>query len=176
MSSLFFGRSIASARLLRDLHAFAAVPYPVLILGPTGSGKTVLARYLHLHSSRADRPFVALSLPTIPEELRHSELSGCRRGAFTGATEDRPGALEAANRGTLFLDEVGLASPGLQHLLLTVLEANQVRRVGEVRERPVDVRFLFATNSNLEGLCATGAFLHELRFRMENRATGGRSR
>lgn len=142
------------------------MPYSVLLLGPTGSGKTVLARYLHDLSPRRQAPFKPYPLPGIPEELRHAELVGFKRGAFTGALHDQEGALEAAHTGTLFLDELGYASFKLQQLLLSVLESGSVRRIGEVRRRPVDVRLLFATTADLPSMCRKGLFLEELYYRV----------
>jgi len=166
-SRIFFGSGRFSEVLLRDLQAFAATPYPVLVLGPTGSGKTVLAKELHALSPRRLGPFVRCPLPSIPDELRHAELAGCRRGAYTGALEERSGAVEAAHGGTLFLDEIGYASLGAQQTLLTTLESGAVRRIGEVRERSVDVRFVCATTGDLPRMCEEGRFLPELFFRIE---------
>lgn len=164
---LFFGGGSTADLLLRNIRAFAATPYPVLLLGPTGSGKTVVARELHNLSPRQTGPYIRLPLPSIPDELRHAELAGFRRGAFTGALEDRVGALEAAHAGTLFLDEIGYASLQAQQMLLTALESGAVRRLGEVRERGVDVRFVCATTAHLSALCREGRFLEELYYRIE---------
>jgi DNA-binding NtrC family response regulator len=116
-SGLYFGGGRLSEKVLRDVRAFAATPYPVLLLGPTGSGKSILAKELHALSPRGLGPFVRCPLPSIPDELRHAELAGCRRGAYTGALEGRSGAVEAAHGGTLFLDEIGYASIGAQQTL-----------------------------------------------------------
>ena len=166
-AQLLFGGGSTADALLRDIRTFAATPYPVLLLGPTGSGKTVVARELHNLSPRFTGPYIRLPLPSIPDELRHAEFAGFRRGAFTGALEDRIGALEAAHAGTLFLDELGYASLPAQQMLLTALESGAVRRLGEVRERGVDVRFVCATTANLPALCREGRFLEELYYRIE---------
>ena len=167
VSDLFFGPSEANKRLLRDLRGFSPTPYSILLLGATGTGKTVIARHIRDLSPRQAQPFVDCSLPGIAEELRHAELSGYRKGAFTGAVEDRVGLLESAHRGTLFLDELGYASLNLQQLLLTALESGSVRRLGEVRDRPIDVRFIFATTCDLSQMREEGAFLEELYYRVE---------
>lgn len=164
---LYFGDSYASRKLLAAIQMHAQTPFPVLLLGDTGTGKTAVARYIHIISPRRAKPFISLSLPSIPEELRHTAIAGYRRGSFTGAVDDRPGALEAASEGTLFLDELGHASVRLQQLLLGVLETGAVRRVGEMRERRVDVRFVFATSADLPALCSKGEFLSALYFRVE---------
>jgi len=165
--ALFEGSSRASRALWHDVAEFAWTPYPVLLSGETGTGKSMLAREIHRRSRRAAGPFVALPLPGIPEELRHVELCGCARGAFTGATHDRPGALELASGGTLFLDELGHASAKLQQSLLTVLESERVQRLGESRPRRVSVRYVFATSSDLLAQVQRGAFLSELYFRVQ---------
>ncbi|MGH7562563.1 MAG: sigma-54-dependent transcriptional regulator [Gemmatimonadales bacterium] len=165
--SLYFGTSVISARLLNDISAFAATPYPVLLLGPTGSGKTALAREIHRRSPRSGGPFIACPLPGIPDELRHAELAGVRRGAFTGALDDRVGAVEAAHNGTLFLDEIGYATVGSQQTLLTALESGAVRRIGEVRDRAVNVRVVCATSADLARMSEEGRFLAELYYRIE---------
>ncbi len=163
----FLGDSHAAQELWEDVCAFAATPYPVLLLGPTGSGKSVLARAIHAHSSRAAGPFVEFPLTSVPEDLRHAQLSGSSRGSYTGATRDRPGAVESAHRGTLFLDELNHATLRVQQALLTLLEAGGVQRVGEVQFRPVDVRFVLASSADLEELARLGRFLEELRYRID---------
>jgi NtrC-family two-component system response regulator AlgB len=121
----------------------------VLLLGENGTGKGVIARWLHAQSHRASGPFVVISCPTLSEELLASELFGHVKGAFTGATRDREGRLEAAQGGTVFLDEVSEISPGLQAKLLRFLQEKQFERVGENRTRRADVRVVAATNRNL---------------------------
>lgn len=160
------GASVAARVLWKKVEELATTPYPILLTGETGTGKTVLAREIHLLSRRRRQPFVSLGLPGIPEELRHSYLCGNTRGAFTGAISDRVGAMEQASSGTLFLDEVGFASEKLQQTLLTLLESRSVQRVGEVRERRVDVRFVFATTGDLRRRASAGTFLPELLYRV----------
>lgn len=165
--AIFEGSSSASRAVWQDLTEFARTPYPVLLSGETGTGKSILAREAHRRSRRAAGPFVELPLPGIPEELRQAELCGCARGAYTGATRDRPGALELASGGTLFLDELGHASTKLQQSLLTVIESERTRRLGESRWRCVSVRYVFATSSDLRSLVQRGTFLSELYFRVQ---------
>ncbi len=138
----------------------------VLLLGENGTGKGVIARLLHAQSHRACGPFVVISCPTLSEELLASELFGHVKGAFTGATQDREGRLEAAQGGTVFLDEVSEISPGLQAKLLRFLQEKQLERVGENLTRRADVRVVAATNRNLEEEVKTGRFREDLFFRL----------
>ncbi len=150
-----------SAEYPGDAECFASSSYPILLLGAPGTGKTRLARLLHERSGRHGR-FVRFSVTSVPDELRHAELFGHARGAFTGADRDRAGAVESAHRGTLLLDEIGLASPGVQAALLTVLDDATIRRLGEERERSVDVRIIAATNEDLMERVREGAFRRDL--------------
>jgi len=163
---LILGQTSATQRLLGLIQSFAPTPWPILLLGPSGSGKTAIARIIHEGSRCRAGPFVQCPLPAIPDELRHAHLLGFRRGSFTGALEDREGAIESAHHGSLFLDELGHASLAVQQLLLTAVESASVTRIGEVRERPVGVRFLFASATDLEALTQSGAFLSELYWRV----------
>ena len=165
--TLFMGESLAVRRLWRDLRAFAATPYPVVLVGRTGTGKTLLAREIHALSSRTRGPFLSFPLTSVPEELRHAELSGSGRGSYTGAISDRAGALEAAHGGTLFLDELNHASFGLQQTLLTLLESKGVQRLGETRVRQIDVRFVLASSEDLQELVRQRRFLEELLYRVD---------
>jgi NtrC-family two-component system response regulator AlgB len=138
----------------------------VLLLGENGTGKGVIARWLHDRSHRAAGPFMVISCPTLTEELLASELFGHAKGAFTGATRDREGRLEAARGGTVFLDEVSEVSPGLQAKLLRFLQEKQFERLGENRTRRADVRVVAATNRNLEEEVRAGRFREDLFFRL----------
>jgi two-component system, NtrC family, response regulator AlgB len=144
----------------------AGADAPVLLRGPSGTGKGVLARALHARSPRRDRPFVTVNCPTLAGELLASELFGHARGAFTGAVRDQPGRVEAAEGGTLFLDEIGEISPALQAKLLRFLQDRQFERVGEPRTRRADVRVAAATNRDLEVDVTEGRFREDLLFRL----------
>lgn len=144
----------------------AASPATVLLLGENGTGKGVLARWLHAQSPRAHGPFVVVSCPTLSEDLLASELFGHVQGAFTGALRDREGRIEAAHGGTLFLDEVSEISLSLQAKLLRFLQEKQFERVGENRTRQAQVRVVAATNRNLEEEVKAGRFREDLFFRL----------
>ena len=144
----------------------AAGTINVLIVGETGVGKEVMAEQVHQLSPRADKPFLCLNCASLSESLLESELFGHERGAFTGATEAKPGLLETAPGGTVFLDEIGELPLALQAKLLRVLETKQVTRVGSLKARAIDVRFLAATNRNLEVEVPAGRFRPDLYFRL----------
>jgi two-component system response regulator HydG len=144
----------------------ARVDTTVLITGPSGAGKERIARFIHAESPRAAGPFIAVNCAALTETLLESELFGHARGAFTGANSDRVGLFEAANGGTLLLDEIGEVSPGMQAKLLRVLQEHEIRRVGESRNRKVDVRVLAATNRTLSDEVNRGAFRHDLYYRL----------
>jgi two-component system, NtrC family, response regulator HydG len=140
---------------------------PVLILGETGTGKGLFARALHKDSRRAEAPFVVVNCAAIPESLLESELFGHVRGAFTGATADRSGLFEQANRGTLFLDEIAEMTPPLQAKLLRALESGKLRPVGSDVERQVDVRVVTATHRSLRHRARQGLFREDLLYRLD---------
>src|SRR3989441_1346690 len=139
---------------------------PVLISGESGVGKEVLARYIHTHSSRHDKPFVKVNCAALPDELLESELFGYERGAFTGALNDKPGKFELADKGTLLLDEIGEMTPHLQAKLLHVLQDSEYSRLGGKHQVRVDAHVLASTNINLEEAVAKGTFREDLYFRL----------
>ncbi|MGV8040527.1 MAG: sigma 54-interacting transcriptional regulator [Thermoanaerobaculaceae bacterium] len=155
------GESPAITALYRELRVLARGDISVLITGETGVGKEVVARILHLSSRRRHGPFVALNCAAIPAELLEAELFGIERGVATGV-EPRPGKVQAANEGVLFLDEVGDLSPAAQAKLLRVLQEREVHPVGASRPRPVDIRVLAATNANLMDRVGEGLFRPDL--------------
>lgn len=160
---LLFGVSAAVAKVLEESSRYARTGYPILLLGERGTGKTVLARHIHALSGRTGS-FIRESAASIPEHLEVAHLGGHARGSFTGAHTDRMGLIEAAHRGTFFLDEIGLAAAKVQEILLRVLDG-QIRRLGEVRDRQIDVRLIAATNAELDDLIAQGQFRRDLRDR-----------
>jgi two-component system, NtrC family, response regulator HydG len=160
-------KSTAMQRVVALARHVAKVDATVLITGESGSGKERIARLVHDESARAAGPFIAVNCGAIAETLLEAELFGHARGAFTGATQDRPGLFEAAHHGTLLLDEVGEVSPAMQVKLLRVLQEREVRRVGENKSRHVDVRVLAATNRDLAQGVASGAFRTDLYYRLK---------
>jgi DNA-binding NtrC family response regulator len=163
---LFSGRSSAIRALERDARAAAECDVPVLIEGETGSGKGMLSRWIHAASLRASESFVDLNCAGLPRDLLESELFGHERGAFTGAVVAKPGLIEAAHRGTMFLDEIGDTDLAIQPKLLKVVEEKRFRRLGDVGERRVDVRFVAATNKSLAQLVDEGKFREDLYYRI----------
>jgi DNA-binding NtrC family response regulator len=160
------GRSAGMKRLYRQLDRVAQSDATVLVRGESGSGKELVARAIHEHSSRRDGAFVAVNCAAIPETLQESELFGHEKGAFTGATERRIGRFEQANGGTLFFDEVGELTPALQAKLLRVLQERRLHRVGGTEEVEVDVRVIAATHRDLEAHVAEGRFRQDLFYRI----------
>ena len=160
-------RSAPMRQLVELARRVAKVDSTVLITGESGSGKERIARLLHDESARAAGPFIAVNCGAITETLLESELFGHARGAFTGATQDRPGLFEAASGGTLLLDEVGEVSPAMQVKLLRALQEREIRRVGENRSRKVDARVVAATNRDLAHGVAGGGFRQDLYYRLK---------
>ena len=161
------GKSPAMIRTLELVDRAAATSLPVVIIGESGTGKELIARALHDHGPRRDGAFVAINCSAVPEPLLESELFGHVRGAFTGADRDRRGLFEVADGGTLFLDEVADTSAGMQAKLLRVLQDGMIRRVGDSKQRKVDVRIVTASQRSLAELAAAGTFREDLRFRLE---------
>jgi two-component system, NtrC family, response regulator AtoC len=158
--------SLAMQRVNDVAGRAAAANINIVILGETGAGKEVMAQMLHRVSPRAGKPMVSLNCAGLTESLIESELFGHERGAFTGATAARPGLLETAQGGTVFLDEIGEMPVKVQATLLRVIETREVLPVGGRKTRPIDVRFIAATNRNLENESARGTFRQDLYFRL----------
>ena len=151
---------------LAFLSALAPTELPIIVEGESGTGKEIVARAIHATSCRGAQMFVPVNCGAIPTELQESELFGHARGAYTGAIVDKPGLFEAAHDGTLFLDEIGEMEPRAQVKLLRVLESGEIRRLGEVRTRRVDVRVIAATNSDVDRAVAEGRFRPDLLYRL----------
>ena len=162
----FVGNSVAFARMIELIDRAAPTDSTVLVLGPTGVGKEMVAKLLHARSPRRRRPFVTVECATLQESLLQSELFGHERGAFTGADRLKAGLFEVAQGGTLFLDEIGEISLGTQVRLLRVLDTSTFRRVGGTREIQVDVRMIAATNRDLSAMVAQGFFRQDLFYRL----------
>lgn len=161
------GNSEALQAIRRTIEQVADSGASVLVTGPSGSGKEVIAQLLHQRSRRAAQPFVALNCAAVAPELLESEMFGHEIGAFTGAVRARIGRFEAAHRGTLFLDEVGDMSQALQSKLLRVLETRAVERVGSLLPIAVDVRIIAATSVDLAAAIASGRFRADLLYRLD---------
>jgi transcriptional regulator with PAS, ATPase and Fis domain len=160
-----YGRSQLMRALFMRISQFAPSSAAVLIQGETGTGKELVAEVLHQHSRRSGE-FVVVDCGAIPENLIESELFGYAKGAFTGATQSKIGAIEAAHGGTVFLDEIGELPLAVQSKLLRVIESNSVRKLGETKYQKFDVRFVAATHRNLELMVAEGTFREDLYFRL----------
>jgi two-component system response regulator HydG len=160
-------RSPDMRRVMELAKTIAKVDSTVLVTGESGTGKERVARFVHENSACADGPFVAVNCGAISETLLESELFGHARGAFTGATVDRPGLFEAANGGTLFLDEVGEIPLSMQVKLLRALQEREVRRVGENKSRPISARIITATNKDLVPEVAAKRFREDLYYRLK---------
>ena len=138
----------------------------ILITGETGTGKEVLARHIHVNSPRKDYHFLAVNCSALPEPLLESELFGHKAGSFTGAKSDEVGLFEAASKGTIFLDEIGDVSPAIQAKLLRVLQSKEIRPIGEMHSKQIDVRVISATNHDLPQLVKESKFREDLYYRL----------
>lgn len=161
-----FGDSPRLIEALEIAEKAARTDLPVLVDGESGTGKELMAKVIHANGNRADQPYITVNCGAIPENLLESELFGHKRGAFTGATTDRAGKFEAANGGTIFLDEIGELPLVGQVKLLRVLQSNEIQRVGSDQVIIVDARIVAATNKNLLEMCKAGAFREDLYYRL----------
>ena len=161
-----FGESPKLLEAMEIAERAAPTPLPVLIDGDSGTGKELMAKVVHANGARADKPYVSVNCGAIPENLIESELFGHVRGAFTGASSNRAGRFEAANGGTIFLDEIGELPLSGQVKLLRVLQSSEVQRVGSDQAIEVDTRIVAATNRNLRAMCDEGTFREDLYYRL----------
>jgi two-component system response regulator PilR (NtrC family) len=160
------GRSPRMQEIFSLVRRVAGTGSTILIQGPSGTGKELIARAIHYNSGRGDRPFVSINCGALPDELLESELFGHMKGSFTGATQTKEGLFEVAGGGTIFLDEIGETTPAMQIKLLRVLQERTIRRVGGTEELPVDVRVITATNQDLEQMVAARTFREDLYYRI----------
>ena len=165
-TALFISRSPKMLEIWNVAATVARTDVPILVLGESGVGKEVLARFIHRHSRRADKPIIKVNCAALPNDLLESELFGYERGAFTGAVGEKPGKFELADKGCIILDEIGEMRPNLQAKLLHVLEDGEFSRLGGKRSVKVDVRVLAITNSRLEEAIPRGEFREDLYFRL----------
>lgn len=165
-SEPFLGSSPALEKLLERIKKAASTDASIMLLGESGVGKEVFARYIHDSSMRASKPFVAINMAAIPDNLLESELFGFEKGAFTDAAVAKSGLFELAEGGTLFLDEIGEMPYPLQAKLLRVLQEREIRRLGAAKNTKIDVRIITATNADLSRKIAEGAFREDLYYRL----------
>jgi len=164
--SNIIGRSDAMLQVFKMIETVARTNSTILLTGESGTGKGLVAQAIHFHSLRRDKPMVSLNCGAMPENLLESELFGHMRGAFTGADANKKGLLEVAERGTIFLDEIGEMSPVMQVKLLRVLQERRFRRVGGLEELQADIRVIAATNQDLTKAIADGRFREDLYYRI----------
>jgi len=165
--STLVGRSAALTELKDEIGRVSQSDAKILITGESGTGKELVARQIHLQSTRRNRPFIPVNCAGLTETLLESELFGYVKGSFTGAHRDRPGKLEAADQGTVFLDEIGEMTPRMQGLLLRFLETGEIQKVGSDRiDRNVNVRVISATNRHLSDMVVAGQFREDLFYRI----------
>src|SRR5262245_20090437 len=165
--SQLIGQSASLLEIKEEIEAVSRSDAKVLVTGESGTGKELIARAIHQGSARAGRPFVAMNCAGMPETLLESELFGYVKGSFTGAYRDKPGKLEMADGGSVFLDEIGEMTLRMQGLLLRFLESGEIQKVGAERAtRTVNVRVIAATNRILKDLIAQGAFREDLFYRL----------
>src|SRR5262245_50465694 len=160
------GKSAAMQELFKMIETVSATNSTVLVTGESGTGKELVAKAIHLNSPRSDNAFVSVNCGAFPETLLESELFGYMKGAFTGAVANKKGLFEVAEKGTIFLDEVGETSAGMQVKLLRALQERTIRRVGGTEEIPVDVRIIAATNRDLTAMVAENQFREDLFYRI----------
>jgi transcriptional regulator with GAF, ATPase, and Fis domain len=163
---VLIGQSESFLTVTRTAEIYAGKDFPVLITGESGTGKELIAREIHRLSSRKEKPFLVQNCSAIPETLLESELFGYRKGAFTGATEDKQGLFEAAHGGTIFLDEIGDMPLTLQTKILRTLQSSEIKRLGSTSIQKVDMRIISATNRNLTRRIEEGKFREDLYFRL----------
>jgi two-component system response regulator PilR (NtrC family) len=164
--SSIVGRSEAMLAVFKLIETIAPTNSTILVTGESGTGKELVARAIHFNSLRRDRPFVAVNCGALPEQLLESELFGHMRGSFTGASANKKGLVEVADRGTIFLDELGEMSPMMQVKLLRVLQERRFRRVGSTEELEANIRVIAATNQDLAKMVADGRFREDLYYRV----------
>jgi two-component system NtrC family response regulator len=165
-TSEFLGQSEALTKVLNIADKACKTDASILLLGQSGVGKEVFASYIHKNSPRAKKPFIAINMAAIPENLIESELFGFEKGAFTDATEAKAGQFELAQGGTLFLDEIGEMPYGVQAKLLRALQEKEVRRLGSSKSIKIDIRVVSATNANLSEKIKNGEFREDLYYRL----------
>jgi len=170
LKDLLFEDIVAESKKMKEILETAKKVAPfdatVLITGESGTGKEVLAKFIHKNSKRKDKPFIAINCGAIPDELLEAELFGYKKGAFTGASSDKKGLIEEADGGTILLDEIGDLPLNLQVKLLRLLQEGEIKPLGSSKTKKVDVRFIAATNQNLEQLVKEGKFREDLYYRL----------